>query len=150
MAAIFPSIDFEPNPLYESIISDLLAQDYSVLDDFFDPHTIGLPRNSLLLHFEEDRFKKAAIGNRTNELVAVGIRGDYILWIDEQLENPATQLFFKEIHQFVAYLNRSCFMGLRHMEFHYALYPPGTGYKRHIDAFQNDDRRKLYIAIYLN
>lgn len=82
MAAIFPPIDFEPNPEFESIISDLLVQDYSVVDHFFDEETVSLLRNSLRTHFEEDRFKKAAIGNRTNELIAVGIRGDYILWID--------------------------------------------------------------------
>lgn len=150
MAAIFPPIDFEPNPGFESIISDLLVQDYSVVDHFFDEETVSLLRNSLRTHFEEDRFKKAAIGNRTNELIAVGIRGDYILWIDEQLHNTATALFFSKINSLVAYLNRTCFLGLLEKEFHYALYPPGTGYKRHIDAFQNDDRRKLSIALYLN
>ncbi len=150
MSGIFPALDFEPNPLFESIISDLLAQDYSVVDHFFNEETVALLRGSLLNHFEEDRFKKAAIGNKTNELVAASIRGDYILWIDDQLQNPATQLFFKEINSLVSYLNRTCFMGLLHKEFHYALYPPGTGYKRHIDTFQNDDRRKLSIAFYLN
>jgi len=150
VAAIFPPIDFEPNPEFESIISDLLVQDYSVVDHFFDEETVSLLRNSLRTHFEENRFKKAAIGNRTNELIAVGIRGDYILWIDEQLHNTATALFFSKINSLVAYLNRTCFLGLLEKEFHYALYPPGTGYKRHIDAFQNDDRRKLSIALYLN
>lgn len=150
MAAIFPPIDFEPNPLFESIISDLLVQDYSVVDHFFNEETVLLLRDSLLTHFEEDRFKKAAIGNKTNELVAVGIRGDYILWIDEHVQNTATAAFFSQINTLVTYLNRTCFMGLLHKEFHFALYPPGTGYKRHIDTFQNDDRRKLSIAFYLN
>jgi len=41
-------------------------------------------------------------------------------------------------------------MGIMQKEFHYALYPKGTFYKRHIDTFQNDDRRKLSIVCYLN
>ncbi len=41
-------------------------------------------------------------------------------------------------------------MGILHKEFHYALYPEGTFYKRHLDTFQNDDRRKLSIVYYLN
>jgi len=50
----------------------------------------------------------------------------------------------------VNYLNKTCFLGILHKEFHYALYPEGTYYKRHIDTFQNDDRRKLSIVCYLN
>ena len=41
-------------------------------------------------------------------------------------------------------------MGILHQEFHYALYPKGTYYKRHLDTFQNDDRRKLSFVCYLN
>ena len=41
-------------------------------------------------------------------------------------------------------------MGILFKEFHYALYPKGTFYKRHIDTFQNDDRRKLSFVCYLN
>ena len=41
-------------------------------------------------------------------------------------------------------------MGILQKEFHYAIYPEGTFYKRHLDTFQNDDRRKLSIVCYLN
>ena len=41
-------------------------------------------------------------------------------------------------------------MGILHKEFHYAVYPKGTFYKRHLDTFQNDSRRKLSIVSYLN
>ncbi|HKL35526.1 MAG TPA: 2OG-Fe(II) oxygenase, partial [Salegentibacter sp.] len=33
---------------------------------------------------------------------------------------------------------------------HYALYPEGTFYQRHLDTFQNDGRRKLSMVCYLN
>ncbi len=150
MSEIYSQLDFEPNPLYESIIADLMRKDYSVIDHFFDTQTVTLLRDSLLNHFEEDRFKKAGIGNKTNQLVAAGIRGDYILWIDERIQTQIELVFFRQIYQFIKYLNRTCFLGILHHEFHYALYPPGTGYKRHLDTFQNDDKRKLSIAFYLN
>jgi SM-20-related protein len=41
-------------------------------------------------------------------------------------------------------------LGIREKEFHYAVYPEGTFYKRHLDTFQNDDRRKLSMVCYLN
>lgn len=138
------------NPIYEKIISDLLEQKYSVIDNFFDLFEVEQLRNSLLNKYEEDDFKKAAIGNRTNEIIAKSIRGDFILWLNEAEAGPAERLFFSRINDFVEYLNKTCFLGILHKEFHYALYPEGTFYKRHLDTFQNDDRRKLSLVCYLN
>lgn len=149
---LFEQLDFVENPLFESIISDLLEKQYSIVDGFFTLEEVSLLRHSLLAKYEADRFKKSAIGNRTNEEIIKEIRGDFILWIDESRihENEAEQLFFKKINELVDYLNRTCFMGILQKEFHYAVYPTGTFYKRHLDTFQNDDRRKLSVVCYLN
>lgn len=66
-------------------------------------------RHSLLNKYEEDRFKKAAIGNRVNVVIVKAIRGDQILWIDEALLN-VTEHFFNQINDLVSYLNTTCFM----------------------------------------
>lgn len=138
------------NPVYEKIISDLLEQQYSIVEDFYSTPEVEELRNSLLEKYEEDNFKKAAIGNRTNEIIAKSIRGDFILWLNEAEAAQAEKAFFRKINDFVDYLNKTCFMGILHKEFHYALYPEGTFYKRHLDTFQNDDRRKLSLVCYLN
>jgi len=150
MKELFEQIDFELNPLYESIIEDLLRKKYSVVDGFFTTEEVGLLRNTLLAKYEEDQFKKSAIGNRTNELIEKTIRGDFILWLNEAEAGIAERLFFDKINLLINYLNRTCFMGILHKEFHYAVYPKGTFYKRHLDTFQNDGRRKLSIVCYLN
>lgn len=147
---LFESIPFVENPVYEKIIHDIGQQQYSIIDDFFSSETVFTLRQSLLNKYETDRFKKAAIGNRVNETIIKSIRGDHILWIDETHINTAEHLFFDKINDLVIYLNTTCFMGILHKEFHYAIYPKGTFYKRHIDTFQNDDRRKLSIVCYLN
>ena len=41
-------------------------------------------------------------------------------------------------------------MGIVESEFHYAVYGAGTFYQKHVDAFQNDDRRTLSMVLYLN
>ncbi|MEH6679870.1 MAG: 2OG-Fe(II) oxygenase [Sediminicola sp.] len=147
---LFEQLEFKENPLFEKVIDDLLLQKYSIVEDFFSTEEIAVLRNSLLGKYEADRFKKAAIGSRTNELIVKSIRGDFILWIDEKLDGEAERLFFAKINEFSNYLNKTCFLGIMQTEFHYALYPEGTYYKRHLDTFQNDDRRKLSIALYLN
>lgn len=147
---IFEDIPFVENPQYERIIEDILVQQYCIVEDFFTDEEVWVLRQSLIEKHEEDAFKKAAIGNRVNEIIVKSIRGDVILWIDELKANTAEVLFFNKINSLVNYLNKTCFLGILHKEFHYALYPEGTYYKRHIDTFQNDDRRKLSLVCYLN
>jgi SM-20-related protein len=150
VSALFEAIPFEENPLYERIISDISTQHYSIIDNFFTFEEVLELRESLIEKYKEDEFKKSAIGNRVNEVIEKAIRGDVILWIDEFATNTAESIFFKRINDFKNYLNRTCFMGINQKEFHYAIYPKGTFYKRHLDTFKNDDRRKLSLVCYLN
>ena len=150
MNELFEQLDFVENPLYERIISDLLESGYSITDAFFSEQEVAILRASLLTKYEEDNFKKAAIGNRTNEVIAKSIRGDFILWLDESKMDATEAVFFNKVNDLVRYLNKTCFLGILQKEFHYALYPKETFYKRHLDTFQNDDRRKLSFVFYLN
>ncbi|MFD0834862.1 2OG-Fe(II) oxygenase [Mariniflexile aquimaris] len=150
MSHLFEAIDFVENSLYEQIISDIGTQQFSIVEDFFTSDEVLLLRQSLLEKYDEDEFKKAAIGNRLNESIVKSIRGDFILWMDELNADATETVFFNKINDLVGYLNTTCFLGILHKEFHYAIYPKDTFYKRHIDTFQNDDRRKLSFVCYLN
>ncbi|MGY0391115.1 2OG-Fe(II) oxygenase [Bizionia sp. KMM 8389] len=150
MSQLFENISFVQNPLYERIIDNILTQKYSLIENFFTEAEVFELRHSLFEKYEADAFKKAAIGNRVNEVVEKSIRGDVILWIDENRLDPMESAFFNKINSLVSYLNKTCFLGILHKEFHYALYSEGTYYKRHLDTFQNDDRRKLSFVCYLN
>lgn len=138
------------NPLYEKVIDDLMEQKYSIVDDFFSMEEVLSLRKCLIEKYEEDQFKKSAIGNQSNEKIIGAIRGDFILWLDESNATKAESQFFLKLNDFKDYLNRTCFMGINESEFHYAVYPIGTFYKRHLDTFQNDSRRKLSMVCYLN
>ena len=142
--------DFQINPFYEAIIDGLLKNKYFVSDQFFSAEEVTVLRSNLLKKYKEDAFKKSAIGNLSNEKIMDGIRGDFILWMDEAKADEAEKLYFDRINDFVQYLNSTCFLGIQEKEFHYALYPEGTFYKRHLDTFQNDSRRKLSMVCYLN
>jgi SM-20-related protein len=142
--------DFNFNPKYEKIIDDLLIHQFSIVDNFFSETETTFLRNSLLAKYQDDVFKKAAIGNQFNEKIIKSIRGDFISWIDEYNPNESESLFFRKVDDFTQYMNRTCFLGIQDKEFHYALYPKGTFYKKHLDTFQNDSTRKLSIVCYLN
>jgi SM-20-related protein len=47
-------------------------------------------------------------------------------------------------------LNRESFLGLLELELHYAAYPPGAGYARHVDQPRGKATRKVSLVLYLN
>jgi SM-20-related protein len=142
--------EFVLNPLYEKVINGLMEQRYSIVDDFFTKEEVAGLRTALIRRYDEDQFKKSAIGNQSNEKIIDAVRGDFILWLDEANAEDAERNFFNKLSEFTQYLNRTCFMGIAKQEFHYAVYPEGTFYKRHLDTFMNDSSRKLSVVCYLN
>jgi SM-20-related protein len=136
-------------PDFEPIIDGILANGYGTVDSFLSADETASLARQLRRRHEAGQFRQAAIGNQS-VIVETSIRGDEILWIDEATATPDEAVFFDRINQFIQYVNRTCYLGLQEGEFHYALYPAGAGYKRHLDRFRSDSRRKLSIICYLN
>ncbi len=138
------------NQAYENIINQLQEKQYACVDDFFEVTLLESLHQQILNLYQADELKKAAIGKHFDQHIKTEIRGDYIQWIDEKQPQPVEHLFFEKIQSFIDYLNKTCFLGILHKEFHYAVYPKGRFYKRHLDTFQNDQSRKLSAVLYLN
>lgn len=119
------------------------------MDNFLSSAEAAALRSCLHNRYEAGQFRSAGIGNQ-QVAVETAIRGDEILWLDETTAIPEEAAFLQRIGQFVQYVNQTCYLGLRESEFHYALYPTGTFYKRHLDRFRSDSRRKLSVICYLN
>ena len=136
--------------VFETIITALSVQDYAICDGFFSKTEVAQLRQNMLLQYQQRDFHQAAIGNLDQEQVVKSIRGDQIHWLEAHSANEVEQIFFGKVGQFVQYLNQTCYMGIEESEFHYAVYAQGTFYQKHIDAFQNDDRRTLSVVLYLN
>lgn len=142
--------EFILNPIYENIIDDILNQKYSISNHFFTLEETTALREYAIAQDTQVDFHEAAIGNQTNEQIVKSVRGDKIRWIDENKSNEIERIFFDKVNDFIQYLNRTCYLGIEESEFHYAIYPEGTFYQRHVDAFKNDDRRTLSMVFYLN
>lgn len=142
--------EFAFNSFYELIIDDLVNRKYCVTDTFFTVEEIDLLRTNLLIKQSLTTFKKAAVGPLSNEQIIEEVRGDFILWMDESSSDQIEKMYFNKINNFIHYINRTCYLGIQEGEFHYACYPEGTFYKRHLDVFHIDVRRTLSVVLYLN
>lgn len=92
----------------------------------------------------------AGTGNEDIILKDTMVRSDKIYWLDRSHQNPFEDAFFDVMDDFVRYLNETCYVGITHYEFHYAMYEKGSFYKRHLDRFKNDDSRLFSMITYLN
>ena len=91
----------------------------------------------------------AGVGRGEAQQISEGIRGDRIQWLEPGQAACCDQYLalFDELRQAI---NRNLYLGLEDYESHFALYPPGAFYQKHLDRFRDDDRRAVSAVFYLN
>lgn len=136
------------NETYEKIINGLLENQFVIIDDFLDSLLVQNLSDTFDNRYAASAFKKAGISK--DSLKDALIRGDEILWLEKHSEIESELTFQKKLKDFVQYLNATCYLGLKDFEVHYAKYPIGTFYKKHLDRFSNDSGRYLSVVFYLN
>ena len=131
-------------------LDKLAEQDFVVLDHFLEPDVCSQLRQIICNYLEEDIFQQAAIGTGVDQQVNQEIHTDQIHWIDRSDPNPCVHVFLDEIKTLMHRLNRELFISLSGYEFHFAHYPPGSFYKRHLDQFEHRSNRMISVICYLN
>lgn len=136
---------------YLNKLADGLAdQGYAEVDNFLSQQEVQAIlatddfKNGLL------QFKKAGVGKSQEKQINESIRGDYIQWIDGGTTQKAVEVYLNRLRQLMEFVNRTLYLSLKDLEVHRTIYPIGSFYKRHLDQFKKDDRRKLSVICYLN
>lgn len=101
------------------------------------------------LHETSETISRASIGHDETKTFSSS-RGDFTLWLDDPRCGEASRKFLCALELLRQDLNQSLLLGLESVEAHYAVYPPGAGYARHLDCFRDDDARVLSLVCYLN
>jgi len=136
--------------LLDRISQEIYQNSYAVVDDFVDESF----RQALLREqtdlLNKGQFKKAAVGKGDQKQVRAEIRSDEVLWMDPSALSPLQAIFWEKIAELQQVLNRRCFLGLKSFEGHFARYPIGSFYKRHLDQFHAVPHRIVTVILYLN
>ncbi len=99
---------------------------------------------------DEGQFNKAAIGRGATKTQHAEIRGDFTLWIEESTASSVQKDFLTSLSVLLQQLNRVFYLGLKRYETHFALYPAGAGYDKHVDNHRGSGARKITFILYLN
>jgi SM-20-related protein len=131
-------------------IAGLAARGYAVVPGFLEPAATAALREEAQARDRAGALLPSGVGRGAARVARPGLRGDRILWLDD----AAPALAEMPLHAALAALreagNRELMLGLWRYEGHYALYPPGARYARHVDRFRDDDARVLSCIVYLN
>ena len=136
--------------LLDHISQEIYSNSYVVVDNFVDEgfRKALLKEQTDLLN--QGQFTKAAVGKGDQKQVRAEIRSDEVLWMDATSLSPLQAIFWEKVAEVQQVLNRSCFLGLKSFEGHFARYPIGSFYKRHLDQFHAVPHRIVTVILYLN
>ena len=138
------------NVLSVQIIDDLARQGYSIQDSFIPAllvEALALEGNNI---WAEGDFRDARIGKSLDEQKRPEIRSDKIHWLDKQQLSPVQESYWSLIDTLRDHLNQTLYLGLRDFEAHFAVYPEGSFYKKHLDQFQITSNRLVSVLLYMN
>ena len=132
------------------LIDHLAAHGWAVATDLLAPSIITALTYESQTLWTDAAFKAAGVGRGTDFSLRTDIRSDSILWLNEaNLTAPQTE-YFSAMNQLQQQLNAQLFVGVQELEAHYAVYPPGAFYQKHLDRFSTADERILSCSLYLN
>lgn len=137
-------------PGFEQAAIDLAEHSFAVIPNFLSCTEVDQVLSVLQERIDAGEFKKAGIGKEHDFQVNRQVRGDYIRWIEKSDARFSTTVVLSRVDLLMSTLNRVCYLGLKDYETHFAFYPKGTFYKRHLDQFKQDDHRRISFVCYLN
>jgi len=132
------------------IIDDLAGQGWCVAPDFISPHSVAQLAEETRRLRQQQAMQPAGIGKGAERTVNAGIRGDFILWLDQPGLTATQRDYLADLEQLRLAANAGLQLGLFEFEGHLASYPAGSFYRKHLDRFHNDSLRTLTCIVYLN
>ena len=130
------------------LVDALVEQGWFVGEGFLDAELCQALHRELMEMAERDALAAAGIGRGDEHQLRRDIRGDAIRWLDR--ESLAQRRYLEAMGELQRELNQALFLGLFEYEAHFAHYPPGAFYKKHLDSFRGRANRVVSTVGYLN
>lgn len=131
----------------DHILDSLSEKGYCIVPDFL-PKTMAEQLFEHANRIPAQHWNTAAIGRADQQTINTQVRTDRILWLNK--DTPIEREYLNLMDQLRLAINRDLFLGLFDYECHFAHYPKGAFYKKHLDAFKGRSNRRLTTVMYLN
>ena len=142
-----PLTPFEPT-LIDDMADRLMADGWAVLQNAVPTPMVRALRQRVQALDETDKLTPAGVGRGDDFILDPTIRGDLTRWLSRG--DAAEAAYLDAMDGLRLALNHRLFLGLFSFEAHFAVYPPGSFYARHVDSFRGAANRVLLVVTYLN
>jgi len=147
--------DTDPQPtssdaIPDRIVSDMMQQGWCVYPNFLQRDTVAALRQQALLAWQEGKFRPAGVGRAEGFTIQPEVRSDQVMWLDGDAHNQPIANYFTRMEKLRLSLNQALFLGLFDYEAHFAVYPAGSFYRKHLDQFRGVGLRTVTTTFYLN
>ncbi|WP_027967502.1 2OG-Fe(II) oxygenase [Halomonas halocynthiae] len=143
-----PTHTLLPEHRLNELINALVEQGWYVGHDFISPSLHAPLFDEVMRKAEHNALTAAGIGRGRDHHRRTDIRGDTIQWLNR--ESQAQRRYLDAMGELQQALNKALFLGLFEYEAHFAYYPAGAFYKRHLDSFRGRANRVISTVSYLN
>lgn len=140
----------EPESNVARVVDAIAAHGYAIEPAFLPAAAVAALRAHALALDARGELHAAAVGRGGRRSVEPATRGDRIGWLEDDTTFACEQPLRETLEALRVALNRTLMLGLEGFEAHYAIYPAGARYARHLDRFRDDDARVLSFVLYLN
>lgn len=134
----------------DNLIHEIGQTGFVVRDNFMDMETISELTREAQDIYKNGHMHKAKTGINHVNAHSDDIRGDFTFWLDSNNASPAQTRYLSMMEELRISLNEAFFLGLFEFESHFAYYPAGTFYKKHLDQIQGKLERQISCVLYLN
>jgi SM-20-related protein len=131
----------------QGIATALADEGWCVMPDFLSAAQTRALADECRAIRDAQRLTPARVGALRT---ATPLRGDSTHWFQADALSAPQRAFIDRLDALRMTLNRELMLGLVECESHYAVYPPGAGYTRHLDRLRDSDARVVSAVFYLN
>lgn len=134
----------------DSLIHNFMHNGWAVGDCFLTPEVIAQLATEAHVGILKGAFHQAQVGRGNRRALHSEIRQDRVCWFDPDALSEAQKIYWNQFEPLRLALNRALFLGLFDYEAHFASFPSGAYYKRHLDQFQAVGLRTVSCVLYLS
>ena len=138
-----------PHP-FDDIARALCEEGWCVTPGFLPPLVTCQLRRECLEAWQGGSFRPAGVGRGESLEIRPEVRSDRVFWFDSGGAGGALGIYLDRLEALRQALNQTLFMGLFAFDGHFAVYPPGSRYRKHLDQFLGIGERTLTAILYLN
>ena len=135
---------------FEQITQGLCENKFALVDNFLPQNLYQSISREVRRQHMEGLTRPAKVGRLATARQNKKIRGDNIRWVSKETTPVSVHKVFDIIEDLRLSLKQNLFLPLHDSEYHFAVYPPGGYYKRHLDCHKGANNRVITFILYLN